>query len=81
MEVGNHMLKNLPYGGVFLIGGVTNGIQDYILNEPVFMELINAKGRLAASMQQIPVYLVKPEVELGLLGAEEKVFRNLKVFN
>jgi glucokinase len=26
VEVGNHALKTLPYGGIFLIGGVTNGI-------------------------------------------------------
>jgi len=27
-ETGNLALKTLPYGGVYLIGGVTNGIKD-----------------------------------------------------
>jgi len=26
VEVGNHALKALPYGGIFMIGGVTNGL-------------------------------------------------------
>ena len=30
VEVGNHALKTLPYGGIFLIGGVTIGISELI---------------------------------------------------
>ena len=30
-EVGNTTLRTLPYGGIYLIGGVTAGIQDYII--------------------------------------------------
>ena len=41
VEVGNHALKTLPYGGVFLIGGVTMGIKSYILQDPTFLHLIH----------------------------------------
>ena len=80
VEVGNHALKTLPFGGVFLVGGVTHGISDLILNDSRFMELFYAKGRIQDVMKRIPVFLVKPEVELGLLGAEEQAFRNMKVY-
>lgn len=30
VEVGNMALKTLPYGGVYLVGGVTVGIMDYL---------------------------------------------------
>ena len=71
VEVGNHALKTLPYGGIFLVGGVTQGISELILKDDRFMELFYAKGRLSDMMNRFPVFLVKPDVELGLLGAEE----------
>ena len=71
VEVGNHGLKCLPFGGIFLIGGVTNGISDLILNDDSFMNTLTEKGRLHDMMHRFPVLLVKPDVELGLLGAEE----------
>ncbi len=30
VEVGNMALKTLPFGGVYLVGGVVNGIADYL---------------------------------------------------
>ena len=80
VEVGNHALKTLPYGGIFLIGGVTQGINELILKDDRFMDLFYAKGRLSDMMNRFPVYLVKPDVELGLLGAEECAFRRLSVY-
>lgn len=80
VEVGNHALKTLPFGGVFLVGGVTAGISDLILKDKRFIELFCAKGRIESTMKRIPVFFVKPEVELGLLGAEEQAFRRYKVF-
>lgn len=79
VEVGNHALKTLPFGGVFLIGGVTFGISR-LIHDPKFIELFASKGRLSETMTKIPIFLVKEDVELGLLGAEEKAFRNLKIY-
>jgi len=45
VEVGNHALKTLPYGGVYLVGGVTMGIRDYIIHDKGFQEVFYAKGR------------------------------------
>ena len=69
-------LKTLPYGGIYLIGGVTMGIADYI-REKHFFDIFYAKGRLEAAVRRIPVYILNPDVELGILGAEECAFREL----
>jgi len=50
-ETGNLALKTLPFGGIYLIGGVTSGIQDYLIHEPTFMEAFNNKGRLSDFMR------------------------------
>ena len=80
MEVGNVALKLLPYGGIYLIGGVAIGIREYLEKDHTFMHIVYQKGRLSSVVRRIPVYLVKPEIELGILGAEECAFRNLKNF-
>lgn len=51
-EAGNIALKTLPYGGVYLIGGVTAGIQNYLLENSKFMEAFTNKGRLSPYTQQ-----------------------------
>jgi glucokinase len=51
-EAGNLALKTLPYGGVYLIGGVTNGIKDYLKENDKFMNSFNDKGRLLSYMKQ-----------------------------
>ncbi len=50
-ETGNVALKTLPYGGIYLIGGVTNGIKDYLISDPKFMDAFYNKGRLADHMR------------------------------
>lgn len=75
-ETGNMSLKVLPYGGVYLIGGVTKGIKSYLLSTDTFMKAFANKGRLQDHMEKnFRVYLVDPEIEVGLLGAEEKARR------
>ena len=45
VEVGNAALKTLPYGGVYLTGGVTAGIQEYLLHAETFLNNFYMKGR------------------------------------
>lgn len=58
VEAGNLALKTLPYAGLYLIGGVTMGIKDYIANNETFLKNFYQKGRLEKYMRKIPVYLV-----------------------
>ena len=77
-ETGNLALKTLPYGGIYLIGGVTNGIQDYLLQTSTFMDAFCDKGRLGSHMKEkFRVLFVDPNIEIGLLGAEEKARREV----
>jgi glucokinase len=76
-EVGNFALKTLPYGGIFLVGGVTMGISKYLIEDNDFREVFFNKGRFESMMRRFPLILLKPEIELGILGAEEAAFRSL----
>lgn len=49
-ETGNLALKLLPYGGIYLIGGVTNGIKDYLIGNSKFLDSFYDKGRLESLM-------------------------------
>jgi glucokinase len=71
VEVGNTALKSLPYGGIYLTGGVTDGISEYILHSSTFLDNFYAKGRQEKKMRKMPIFVVKPEIKLGLNGAEE----------
>ena len=75
VQAGDTALKFLPYGGVYLVGGVTNGIRDYILHNHAWIDNFYRKGRLESTVRRMPVMLVNPETELGILGAEEVAYR------
>ena len=71
VQAGDTALKYLPYGGIYLIGGVTNGIREKILKDKSWLNHFNAKGRCSHITQRFPVMILNPETELGILGAEE----------
>lgn len=77
VEVGNMALKTLPYGGIYLVGGLTMGIMGYLETNNFFIETIYQKGRLSHAVRRVPIFVVKPDVELGILGVEECAFRKL----
>jgi glucokinase len=78
VETGNFALKTLPYGGIYLIGGVTSGISDYLIHSDTFIKNFFMKGRLSEKMRKFPVYMVKSETNVGLLGAEECAYRVMR---
>ena len=70
-------MKTLPYGGIYLIGGVTNGIKDYLVSDPTFMNGFYDKGRVSDFMRKFRINVVHGDIEVGLLGAQEKARREL----
>lgn len=68
-EVGNFALKLLPYGGLYVAGGIAPKIfsGESWLRE-VFLEAFRDKGRMQQLMAKISLYLVTNEF-VGLLGA------------
>lgn len=66
-EAGNLALSSLPYGGLYLAGGVGAKILPK-LQDGMFMKNFLDKGRMQSLLENIPVYLItNPRV--GLLGA------------
>jgi glucokinase len=51
VESANLALKTLPLSGLYLIGGVTNGIRNYILSTNTYLKNFQQKGRLESVMR------------------------------
>uniref|UniRef100_A0A7S1XIB1 Glucokinase n=1 Tax=Erythrolobus australicus TaxID=1077150 RepID=A0A7S1XIB1_9RHOD len=68
-EAGNVALKYMPFGGLYIAGGIAPKNSEHIISENSgFMQAFHHKGRLSDLIKQIPVYLVVKE-DLGLRGA------------
>jgi glucokinase len=66
-EVGNLALKLLPYGGLYIAGGVAAKILP-LMQHGEFIEAFQQKGRMRSILQKIPLHLIlNPEV--GLIGS------------
>lgn len=66
-EAGNLALKLLPYGGLYIAGGVAAKNLE-LMQSGAFLQAFQQKGRMRGLMERVPVYIVlHPNV--GLLGA------------
>jgi len=66
-EAGNLALKLLPYGGLYVAGGIAAKILP-LLKTGLFLRSFLNKGRITPLLEQIPVHIVlNPQV--GLLGS------------
>jgi glucokinase len=66
-EAGNLALKLLPYGGLYIAGGIAPKILPLIQNSG-FLLNFTQKGRMRRLLEEIPVYVIlNPQV--GLIGA------------
>ena len=66
-EAGNLALKLLPYGGIYIAGGIAAKIMP-LMESSLFLKAFRRKGRVSAAIEQIPVHIVlNPQV--GLLGS------------
>ncbi|MEB3274747.1 MAG: glucokinase [Prochlorothrix sp.] len=66
-EAGDMALKLLPYGGLYLAGGIA-AKNLALMRSGLFMDAFQAKGRVSHMLDRVPVQIVlNPEV--GLIGA------------
>ena len=66
-EAGNLALKVLPYGGLYIAGGIAPNILP-LLQQGAFMKAFSNKGRMRPLLERIPVHVIlNPKV--GLIGA------------
>ncbi len=68
-EAGNLALKLLPFGGLYIAGGIALKILWAIRKNNQFMESLLSKGRMRGLLEKMPVYIVN-EKNVGLLGAQ-----------
>jgi len=67
-EAGNLALKLLPYGGLYVAGGIAPKILPWLTTGDRFLQAMQSKGKLGKLLQDIPTYIVL-NAEVGLLGA------------
>ncbi len=73
-EASNLALKCLPSGGVYLTGGVTLHLLNFLPGSP-FRKNFEDKGRMSAVLGRIPVFIVN-EPLLGILGAAYRLTKS-----
>lgn len=66
-EAGNLALKLLPYGGLYVAGGIAPKILP-LIQDGHFLKAFHDKGRMSPLMYKIPVYVVLNS-KVGLIGA------------
>ncbi|MFM7365663.1 MAG: glucokinase [Cuspidothrix sp.] len=66
-EAGNLALKLLPYGGLYIAGGIAPKILPLMENGS-FMLNFTHKGRMASLLAEIPVHIILNQ-QVGLIGA------------
>lgn len=66
-EAGNLALKLLPYGGLYLAGGIAAKNLP-LMQDGNFLHAFTLKGRMRSLMERVPVHIIlNPQV--GLIGA------------
>ncbi len=66
-EAGNLALKLLPYGGLYIAGGIAPKILP-LMQTGSFMEAFKAKGRMSSLLTKMPVHIIL-NAKVGLIGA------------
>jgi glucokinase len=66
-EAGNLALKLLPYGGLYLAGGIA-AKNLLLIQSGEFIQAFNRKGRMRVLLERIPVHVVL-DPQVGLIGA------------
>lgn len=68
-EAGNLGLKLLPYGSIYIAGGIAPHNIEYMRgSDSIFMRAFKEKGRVSSVLNDVPIRLVRSE-DLGLRGA------------
>lgn len=66
-EAGNLALKLLPYGGLYIAGGIAAKNLS-LIKESRFLEIFKQKGRVSSVLDAVPIHIIlNPQV--GLLGS------------
>ena len=68
-EAGNLALKLLPYGGLYIAGGIAAKNLD-LMTSGTFLSAFIHKGRVSGLLEQVPIHIVL-DPQVGLAGAAQ----------
>jgi glucokinase len=68
-EAGNMALKTLPFGGMYIAGGIAPKLLSWIKRNNLFYQHFVQKGRMQAVLEKVPLFIIINE-HVGLLGAK-----------
>jgi len=77
-EAGVLGLKFMPFGGLYLSGGVTARLLDRLQHRPEFMEAYWDKGRVSPLLSRVPLYVINAGIEMGERGAHLRAVTMLR---
>ncbi|MEQ9551132.1 MAG: glucokinase [Coleofasciculus sp. G3-WIS-01] len=66
-EAGNLAIKLLPYGGLYIAGGIAAKILP-LMQDGTFVRTFTEKGRVSPLLEKVPVHIVMNS-QVGLIGA------------
>ena len=66
-SVGNLALTTLPYGGLYIGGGIAPCLLEQ-MQSPLFMDNFYDKGRMSKLLEDIPLRVIE-NTEVGIQGA------------
>ncbi len=75
-EAGDLSLKTLPFGGLFVAGGMAPKVLWAMKQGNRFLQAFKNKGRLSSLLDKVPVYVVTVD-EVGLIGCAVVALRLL----
>lgn len=75
-EAGVLALQLMPYGGLYVTGGVTMATKQWMLADNQFLDAFNDKGRVSPLLNLVPVYLVNVS-DMGERGVHYKAVQIL----
>lgn len=73
----NIALYTLPYKGIYIVGSISNSLQEFIRYDKTFLNRFSLKGRLKDFMFNFPIYLVV-DINIGLKGSQEFARRKIE---
>jgi glucokinase len=65
---GNLAISMLPFGGLYLLGGVSAALAEYIKSNDIFMKHFSSKGGLKCVLEKFPIYIMINQ-QIGVFGA------------
>jgi len=67
-EASNLAFKTLPYGGIYIAGGIAPKNLTWLTNDQSFIKAFKNKDRVLQELDKMPIYVVMNE-QVGLIGA------------